>query len=134
MSHTRKSMKRKKGLKPLWIYDGSPDLADLTVAATTLTEGGYVIVIELANGLTRLAATRHPAKYATSWHQFVKRYGLPEIARMIISQPHLRYEAIKRGIAKALADHRDEDLDAYRVPVEAMAEKAAAVIEAQAGQ
>ena len=64
MSHTRKSMKRKKGLKPLWIYDGSPDQADLTVAATTLTEGGYVIVIELANGLTRLAATRHPAKYA----------------------------------------------------------------------
>jgi hypothetical protein len=53
---------------------------------------------------------------------------------MIISQPHLRYEAIKRGIAKALADHRDEDLDAYRVPVEAMAEKAAAVIEALAGQ
>jgi hypothetical protein len=83
--------------------------------------------------MTRLAATRHPAKYATSWHQFVKRYGLPEIARMIISQPHLRYEAIKRGIAKALAEHRDEDLDAYRVPVEAMAEKAAAVIDALAG-
>ena len=42
MSHTRKSMKRKKGLKPLWIYDGSPDLADLTVAATTLADSAGI--------------------------------------------------------------------------------------------
>jgi hypothetical protein len=127
-----KSMKTKKGLKPVWIYDGSADQADLAVAATSLTEGGYVIVIELTNGLTRLAATRHPAKYVTSWHQFVKRYGLPEIARLIISQPHLRYEAIKRGIAKALVEQRDEELDVYHVPVAAMTEKAEVVIAALA--
>jgi hypothetical protein len=122
-------MKSKRGRKAVWLYDGSPDQADLMVAATELTEGGYVMVIELTNGLTRLAATRHPAKYVTAWHQFVKRYGLPEIARMIISRPHLRYEAIKRGIAKTIANDRDEDLDAYRVPVDKVTQSAENVIE-----
>ena len=122
-------MKSKKGKKQIWLYDGDPDQADLIVGATTLTEGGYVMVIELTNGLTRLAATRHPAKYVTAWHQFVKRYGLPEIARMIISHPHLRYEAIKRGIAKLMVDERDEDLDAYRVPVDRVTQSAEYVIE-----
>ena len=122
-------MKSKKGNKQVWLYDGDPEQADLIVGATTLAEGGYVMVIELTNGLTRLAATRHPAKYVTAWHQFVKRYGLPEIARMIVSYPHLRYEAIKRGIAKQIVDQRDEDLDAYRVPVDKVTQSAENVIE-----
>ena len=122
-------MKSKKGKKQVWLYDGDPEQADLIVGATTLAEGGYVMVIELTNGLTRLAATRHPAKYVTAWHQFVKRYGLPEIARMIVSYPHLRYEAIKRGIAKQIVDQRDEDLDAYRVPVDKVTQSAENVIE-----
>jgi len=122
-------MKSKKEKKQVWLYDGDPEQADLIVGATTLTEGGYVMVIELTNGLTRLAATRHPAKYVTAWHQFVKRYGLPEIARMIVSYPHLRYEAIKRGIAKQIVDQRDEDLDAYRVPVDKVTQSAETVIE-----
>ena len=122
-------MKSKKSRKSIWLYDGTPDQADLLVAATELTDGGYVMVIELTNGLTRLAATRHPAKYVTAWHQFVKRYGLPEIARMIVSHPHLRYEAIKRGIAKQIVDQRDEDLDAYRVPVDKVTQSAENVIE-----
>jgi hypothetical protein len=123
------SVKSKKSRKSIWLYDGSPDQADLLVAATELTDGGYLMVIELTNGLTRLAATRHPAKYVTAWHQFVKRYGLPEIARMIVSHPHLRYEAIKRGIAKQIVDQRDEDLDAYRVPVDKVTQSAETVIE-----
>ena len=127
-------MKNKKGNKQVWLYDGDPEQADLIVGATTLTEGGYVMVIELTNGLTRLAATRHPAKYVTAWHQFVKRYGVPEITRMIVSRPHLRYEAIKRGIAKMMAEDRDEDLDAYRVPLNTATLKAEAVIEALASQ
>jgi hypothetical protein len=122
-------MKSKKGRKQVWLYDGNPDQADLIVGEATPLEGGYVMVIELTNGLTRLAATRHPAKYVTAWHQFVKRYGLPEIARMIVSRPHLRYEAIKRGIAKTIADDRDEDLDAYRVPVDKVTKNAETVIE-----
>jgi hypothetical protein len=123
------SVKSKKSRKSVWLYDGNPDQADLLVSATELTEGGYVMVIELTNGLTRLAATRHPAKYVTSWHQFVKRYGLPEIARMIVSHPHLRYEAIKRGIAKQIVDQRDEDSDTYRVPVDKVTQSAENVIE-----
>lgn len=122
-------MKSKKGRKQVWLYDGNPDQADLIVGEATPLEGGYVMVIELTNGLTRLAATRHPAKYVTAWHQFVKRYGLPEIARMIVSRPHLRYEAIKRGIAKTIAEDRDEDLDAYRVPVDKVTKNAETVIE-----
>ena len=127
-------MKRKKGQPQVWLYDGNPEQADLIVGATTLSEGGYVMVIELTNGLTRLAATRHPAKYVTAWHQFVKRYGVPEITRMIVSRPHLRYEAIKRGIAKMMAEDRDEDLDAYRVPLNTATLKAEAVIEALASR
>ena len=127
-------MKSKKGRKQVWLYDGNPDQADLIVGEATPLEGGYVMVIELSNGLTRLAATRHPAKYVTAWHQFVKRYGLPEIARMIVSRPHLRYEAIKRGIAKTIAEDRDEDLDAYRVPVDKVTQNAETVIELLAVQ
>jgi hypothetical protein len=127
-------MKSKKGRKQVWLYDGNPDQADLIVGEATPLEGGYVMVIELTNGLTRLAATRHPAKYVTAWHQFVKRYGLPEIARMIVSRPHLRYEAIKRGIAKTIAEDRDEDLDAYRVPVDKVTQNAETVIELLAVQ
>ena len=127
-------MKSKKGNKQVWLYDGDPQQADLIVGATTLTEGGYVMVIELTNGLTRLAATRHPAKYVTAWHQFVKRYGLPEIGRMIVSHPHLRYEAIKRGIAKLIVDERDEELDAYRISLITVTQKAEAVIESLASR
>ena len=127
-------MKSKKGKNQIWLYDGDPDQADLIVGATTLTEGGYVMVIELTNGLIRLAASRHPAKYVTAWHQFVKRYGLPEISRMIVSQPHLRYEAIKRGIAKMIVDERDDELDAYRVPLNTATQKAEAVIESLASR
>ena len=121
-------MKSKKGKNQIWMYDGNPEQADLVVGETTQTEGGYVLVIELANGLTRLAATRHPAKYVSAWHQFVKRYGLPEMSRMIVSKPHLRYEAIKRGIAKIIEEFRDEDLDAYRAPLKTVTDTAEAVI------
>ena len=121
-------MKSKKGKNHIWMYDGNPEQADLIVGETTQTEGGYVLVIELANGLTRLAATRHPAKYVSAWHQFVKRYGLPEMSRMIVSKPHLRYEAIKRGIAKIIEEFRDEDLDAYRAPLKTVTDTAEAVI------
>ena len=121
-------MKSKKGKNQIWMYDGNPEQADLIVGETTQTEGGYVLVIELANGLTRLAATRHPAKYVSAWHQFVKRYGLPEMSRMIVSKPHLRYEAIKRGIAKIIEEFRDEDLDAYRAPLKMVTDTAESVI------
>ena len=121
-------MKSKKGKNQIWMYDGNPEQADLIVGETTQTEGGYVLVIELANGLTRLAATRHPAKYVSAWHQFVKRYGLPEMSRMIVSKPHLRYEAIKRGIAKIIEEFRDEDLDAYRAPLKTVTDTAESVI------
>jgi hypothetical protein len=127
-------MKSKKGKKQVWLYDGDPEQADLIVGATTPTEGGYVMVIELTNGLIRLAASRHPAKYVTAWHQFVKRYGLPEIGRMIVSHPHLRYEAIKRGIAKLIVDERDEELDAYRISLSTVTQKAEAVIESLASR
>jgi predicted component of type VI protein secretion system len=127
-------MKTKRSRKSVWLFDGNPDSADLMVEAATLSEGGYVLVIELTNGLTRIAATRHPAKYVTAWHQFVKRYGLPKIARMIVSQPHLRYEAIKRSIAKAIEEHRDEELDAYRTSVKTVTDMAEVVIETLANR
>lgn len=118
----------KKRRSSIWLYDGVPQQADLMVSATPSVEGGYVMVMELDNGQTRLAATRHPGKYVTSWLQFVRRYGSPEIRRLAISHPQLRYEAIKRGIAKQWLASRNEDLDAYDVPLESMLASAESII------
>lgn len=118
----------KKRRSSIWLYDGTPQQADLMVSATPSVEGGYVMVMELENGQTRLAATRHPGKYVTSWQQFVRRYGSPEIRRLAISRPHLRYEAIKRGIAKQWLESRNDDLDAYDVPMDTLMASAETII------
>ncbi|MEO1767708.1 hypothetical protein [Thiobacter aerophilum] len=112
----------KKNLHPVWLYDGKPEYVDLTVAPAS--QGGYVLVLELANETIRLAATRHPAKYVTAWRHNVKRYGLPDIIRVLVSRPYLRYEAVKRGLARVLAENKDDESDSYRLDVDRLTEKA----------
>lgn len=113
-----------KKLRPAWLYDGEPEYVDLNVGATSPVQGGYVVALELADGTIRLAATRHPAKYVTAWRHNVRRYGLPDVVRVLVSRPYLRYEAVKRGLASKLAEYKDEESDAYRLDVEAFTEKA----------
>lgn len=107
-----------------WLYDGEPEYVDLNVGATSPVQGGYVVALELADGTIRLAATRHPAKYVTAWRHNVRRYGLPDVVRVLVSRPYLRYEAVKRGLASKLAEYKDEGSDAYRLNVETFTEKA----------
>lgn len=115
---------------PVWLFDGKPEYVDVNVASASSTEGGYIIALALADDAIRLAATRHPAKYVTAWRHNVRRYGLPDVVRVLVSRPHLRYEAVKRWFASNLAEHKDEESDAYRLDVDAFTEKARDVFSA----
>lgn len=108
----------------VWIFDGEPELVDVYVPSMLTTEGGYVVAMELANGAIRLAATRHPAKYVSSWRHNVRRYGIPDIVRVLVSPPLLRYEAVKRGLANMLDEHKDNDSQTYMTSIESLTEKA----------
>lgn len=107
-----------------WLYDGKPEHVDLNIAATSSLEGGYVIALELAGGTLKLAATRHPAKYVSAWQHNVRRYGLPDVVRVLVSRPSLRYLAVKRSLVHTLAGQRDLASDAYRVAVDTLTERA----------
>lgn len=107
-----------------WLFDGKPEFVDVNVASSTPVEGGYVLALELTNGVIRLAATRQPAKYVSAWRHNVRRYGIPDIVRVLVSRPYLRYEAVKRGLAGLLAEYRDPDSEAFRVSIETLTEKA----------
>jgi hypothetical protein len=108
----------------VWLFDGKPEYVDVKVASAFSTEGGYIIALELADGAIRLAATRYPAKYVTAWRHNVKRYGLPDVLRVLVSRPYIRYEAVKRSLAKLLFEHRDDESDGYRLAVDTLTEKA----------
>lgn len=107
-----------------WLFDGKPEFVDVNVASSTPVEGGYVVAMELTTGTIRLAATRQPAKYVSAWRHNVRRYGVPDIVRVLVSRPYLRYEAVKRGLASLLAEYRDADSEAFRVSIETLNEKA----------
>lgn len=115
---------RKTNSHQAWLFDGKPEFVDVNVASSTPVEGGYVVAMELTTGAIRLAATRQPAKYVSAWRHNVRRYGVPDIVRVLVSRPYLRYEAVKRGLAGLLAEYRDADSEAFRVSIETLTEKA----------
>lgn len=115
---------RKTNSHQAWLFDGKPEFVDVNVASSTPVEGGYVVAMELTTGAIRLAATRQPAKYVSAWRHNVRRYGVPDIVRVLVSHPYLRYEAVKRGLAGLLAEYRDADSEAFRVSIETLTEKA----------
>lgn len=115
---------------PVWLFDGKPEYVDVNVASASSTEGGYIIALALADDTIRLAATRHPAKYVTAWRHNVKRYGLPDVIRVLVSKPYIRYEAVKRSLVSLLSEHRDHDSDGYRLAVDSLTEKARAMLTA----
>jgi len=114
----------------IWLFDGEPEHVDLNVNATSSVDGGYVMALELSSNAIRLAATRYPAKYITAWRNNARRYGLPDVVRVMISKPHLRYEAVKRGLARLMSDYKDDESDAYRMDLVEMSRKAREVFEA----
>jgi hypothetical protein len=113
-------MKTRNDAQPfqVWLYDGKPEFVDVSVGETTPLNGGYVLAIELATGIIRLAATRQPAKYLSAWRHNVRRYGIPSVVRVLVSQPFLRYEAVKRSIAALLADYKEPDSEDFRVGID----------------
>jgi hypothetical protein len=115
---------RRTNSNQAWLFDGKPEFVDVNVASSTPVEGGYVVAMELTNGTIRLAATRQPAKYVSAWRHNVRRYGIPDIVRVLVSRPYLRYEAVKRGLAGLLAEYKNNDSDDFRVGIETLTEKA----------
>ena len=115
---------RKTNFHQAWLFDGKPEFVDVNVASSTPVEGGYVVAMELTTGAIRLAATRQPTKYVSAWRHNVRRYGVPDIVRVLVSRPYLRYEAVKRGLAGLLAEYKDADSEAFRVSIETLTEKA----------
>lgn len=115
-----------------WLYDGKPEFVDVNVASATPEEGGYIVAMELATGAIRIAATRQPAKYVSAWRHNVRRYGLPDIVRVLVSRPYLRYEAVKRGLTGMLADYKDADSEAFQVGVDVLTAKAREMFSAAA--
>ena len=113
-----------------WLFDGKPEFVDVNVASATPMEGGYVIAMELSTGAVRLAATRQPAKYVSAWRHNVRRHGVPEIVRVLVSYPYLRYEAVKRVLAGLLADHREAGFEDFRVEPEILTARAREVFAA----
>lgn len=109
---------------PVWLFDGKPEYVDVNVASASSIEGGYIIALALADETIRLAATRHPAKYVTAWRHNVKRYGMPDVIRVLVSNPYIRYEAVKRSLVSLLSEHRDSNSDGYRLPIDTLTEKA----------
>jgi hypothetical protein len=60
----------------------------------------------------------------SAWRHNVRRYGIPDIVRVLVSRPYLRYEAVKRGLASLLAEYKDADSETFRVSIETLTEKA----------
>jgi hypothetical protein len=115
---------RKTNSNQAWLFDGKPEFVDVNVPPSTPEVGGYVVAMKLANGAIRLAATRQPAKYVSAWRHNVQRYGVPDIVRVLVSRPYLRYEAVKRALAGLLAEYKDAESDAFKVSMETLTEKA----------
>jgi hypothetical protein len=107
-----------------WLFDGKSEFIGVNVAAATPMEGGYVVAMKLTTGAIRLAATRQPAKYVSAWRHNVRRYGAPDIVRVLVSRPCLRYEAAKRCLTDLLANYKEADSDAFRVDVDVLTAKA----------
>lgn len=116
-----------------WIFDGPPDLIEVRVDAAGPDQGGYVVIFQLATGIVRLCATSNPARYVRAWRQNARRYGIPDITRVIVSRPLIRYESIKRAIGDALMEYRQKSSDAFDISVEALMDKAKIVL-AEAGK
>lgn len=113
-----------------WIFEGIPEHIDINVAATSSLEGGYVMALALNTNTVRIAATRFPAKYVKTWCSNARRFGLPTVVRVMISRPHLRYEALKRAIANHLSEYKDAETDSYQLRLDEVADKASGLIEA----
>ncbi|MGK0674615.1 MAG: hypothetical protein ABWU16_08145 [Halothiobacillaceae bacterium] len=113
----------------IWTYAGSPEFASVAVGSGSPESGGYVLAMQLSNGNMRLAATQHPGKYLSAWKHNVRQYGTPEVTRVYVSKPYIRYERIKRIIAESIKEFKAEESDQYHIDAETLESKASEIFE-----
>lgn len=104
--------------KEHWLYEGTPEMAGLVAGELPTTVGGYVLGMVLQDGSIWLGATRFPEKYLTNWRYNSKRYGLPEITKVLITVPYIRYEAVKRLLMRKMENYRSPDRKTYAMTEE----------------
>lgn len=100
----------------VWVYDGIPEYVAINIEPTLSVQGGYVLALKLTSDVVRIAATRNPSKYVTTWRRNAKCYGAPDVARVLVAGPFLRYEAVKRTLVSRVAQYKDQGADVYRLP------------------
>ncbi|MFN3957991.1 MAG: hypothetical protein ACK4Q6_10810 [Tepidimonas ignava] len=112
----------------IWIYSGRPEMVAVAVERGSPASGGYILAMQLGNGNIRLAATQHPSKYLSAWKHSVRQYGAPEVEKVYVSKPYIRYEPIKRLIAESLKEFKVEETDQYHIDAEMLESKASEIL------
>ena len=107
-----------------WIFTGKPEYIDSHVAPATALEGGYLVVLALTDGSVRLAATRYPARYLNTWQGNARRFGIADVDLVLVSSPLLRYEAVKRSLARQLANYQVDGKEGFWIGLNALNEAA----------
>jgi len=113
----------------VWVYSGSPELVSIAVERGSPESGGYVLAMQLSNGNIRIGATRDPSKYLTAWKHSVRHYGEPEVIRVYVSKPYIRYDPIKRLIAESIKEFKEQETDQYRIGIETLERKMREILE-----
>jgi len=117
-------MNTKHKQKNYWIFDGKPEYLELNLPDTAAHGSGYVLAIQMESGDLRVASTLYPIKYLNDYRLNAKRFGINQISRVLVSKPHIRYEAIKRAILEKLPDFKKEGTALYQMPLDTLSEKA----------
>jgi len=117
-------MNTKQNQKNYWIFDGKPEYLELNLSDTAAHGSGYILAIQMESGDLRVASTLYPIKYLNDYRLNARRFGINQISRVLVSKPHIRYEAIKRAILEKLPDFKKEGTALYQLPLDTLSEKA----------
>lgn len=91
-----------------WIFDGIPDHVDRNVPSLA-GHCKYIMLIELSDGLFRVASSCSPTKFIQSWKSKVRSTNALPIARVLVSIPLVRHAALKRALVSDLTPYRTGD-------------------------
>mgnify|MGYP003401119364 CR=1 FL=1 len=94
--------------KNYWVYEGSPDNVSLIVPNTNPENGGYLLIVLLANGNYRFFATRFPGRSVVSWKNNIDKFGGCEIQKVLVSHPMISYENVKRKLHQYTVESKED--------------------------
>lgn len=115
----------------LWVYDGLPEYVNIGLPPLNPSEGGgYVLLFFLDNDTIRLFSSCNPGGCVSRWNNMARSFDLPGIRKVRVSQPFIRYSAVKRQLSESLKQHQDKQTNAYRIDTDTLDIKVSKVFEA----